>query len=380
MGHTVKTGGSMGGYQGILIDWEKGVLHGATESRKDGAALGLLSTCHLPRRSWGRSQWSRLGSHCGRGPRAADLSTSVNRPLPNLALTARFDLPQAKLGRGDKKITLEKLLYMSTNSLYASTILLVCLLGSVSAQTTPLVRAHAHNDYLHTRPLLDALDQGFCSVEADIFWLDGKLLVAHTRLEVTKDRTLEALYLDPLKKRIAENGGQVFRDGPQFGLLIDLKTDGEKTYQALHEVLSRYAELFSRVENGQVKPGPVQVVISGNRPQELIAAQSVRYCGIDGRLSDLDSDKSAELLPMISDNWTSHFKWRGVGEMPAEERQKLRDIVQRSHAKGRVVRFWATPETSELWKELNAAGVDRINTDKLEELAAFLKRSDKKTE
>ncbi len=40
MGHTVKTGGSMGGYQGILIDWEKGVLHGATESRKDGAALG----------------------------------------------------------------------------------------------------------------------------------------------------------------------------------------------------------------------------------------------------------------------------------------------------------------------------------------------------
>ncbi len=40
MGHTVKTGGSMGGYQGILIDWDKGVLHGATESRKDGAALG----------------------------------------------------------------------------------------------------------------------------------------------------------------------------------------------------------------------------------------------------------------------------------------------------------------------------------------------------
>ncbi len=39
-GHAVKTGGSMGGYQGILIDWEKGVLHGATESRKDGAALG----------------------------------------------------------------------------------------------------------------------------------------------------------------------------------------------------------------------------------------------------------------------------------------------------------------------------------------------------
>jgi gamma-glutamyltranspeptidase/glutathione hydrolase len=39
-GHQVKRGASVGGYQGILIDWEQGVLHGATESRKDGAAVG----------------------------------------------------------------------------------------------------------------------------------------------------------------------------------------------------------------------------------------------------------------------------------------------------------------------------------------------------
>ena len=39
-GHRVGRGGSFGGYQGILIDWERGILHGATEARKDGAALG----------------------------------------------------------------------------------------------------------------------------------------------------------------------------------------------------------------------------------------------------------------------------------------------------------------------------------------------------
>ncbi|MDA1162200.1 MAG: gamma-glutamyltransferase [Planctomycetota bacterium] len=32
--------GSVGGYQGILIDWANGTLHGATEVRKDGAAVG----------------------------------------------------------------------------------------------------------------------------------------------------------------------------------------------------------------------------------------------------------------------------------------------------------------------------------------------------
>ena len=40
LGHRVTRGKSGGGYQGILIDWENDVLHGATESRKDGAAVG----------------------------------------------------------------------------------------------------------------------------------------------------------------------------------------------------------------------------------------------------------------------------------------------------------------------------------------------------
>lgn len=40
-GHqVVRARGGFGGYQGILIDWENGVLRGASESRKDGAAVG----------------------------------------------------------------------------------------------------------------------------------------------------------------------------------------------------------------------------------------------------------------------------------------------------------------------------------------------------
>jgi len=41
--------------------------------------------------------------------------------------------------------------------------------------------AHAHNDYQHERPLLDALAHGFQSVEADVFLVEGKLLVALNR-------------------------------------------------------------------------------------------------------------------------------------------------------------------------------------------------------
>ena len=37
----------------------------------------------------------------------------------------------------------------------------------------PLAQAHAHNDYEHTRPLHDALDHSFTSVEADVWLVDG---------------------------------------------------------------------------------------------------------------------------------------------------------------------------------------------------------------
>lgn len=41
LGHVVQPSKtSMGGYQGIRIDWERGILEGATESRNDGLALG----------------------------------------------------------------------------------------------------------------------------------------------------------------------------------------------------------------------------------------------------------------------------------------------------------------------------------------------------
>jgi glycerophosphoryl diester phosphodiesterase len=76
---------------------------------------------------------------------------------------------------------------------------------------------------------------------------------------------------------------------------------------------------------------------------------------------------------MISDNWTSHFRWRGDGEMPAEERRKLRETVEKVHAAGRVVRFWGTPENEAVWRELRAAGVDLIGTDQLDRLATFLR-------
>ncbi|MZD07503.1 hypothetical protein GTW43_20800 [Streptomyces sp. SID5785] len=243
----------------------------------------------------------------------------------------------------------------------------------------PLLRAHAHNDYEHPRPLLDALDHRFNSVEADIYLVDGDLLVAHDPVGLDPSRTLESLYLAPLAARVREHHGSVYggRRVP-LQLLVDIKTEGEAAYRELDRQLRRHRGLFTRYAHGRVQPGPVTVVVSGDRAARApMEAQRTRSAFYDGRLADLGTSAPSSFVPLISDNWTGLFTWQGAGPMPATERDELRRIVAAAHAAGQRVRFWATPdvagpERDAVWGELTAAGVDHLNSDDLAGLQAFL--------
>ena len=265
-----------------------------------------------------------------------------------------------------------------------ATVLLLSILPACSCSTSPtatgpkpLLNAHAHNDYAHDRPLFDALDHGFASVEADIHLVDGDLFVAHDPDEVKPDRTLRSLYLDPLKKRIAQNAGRVYPNGPQFTLFIDIKTQSVPTYKVLGKMLAEYKNIITSFSSAARSDKAIVVYVSGNRPRALMKVESIRYAGYDGRLTDLQSDAPATLIPIISDRWPSHFSYKGSGPMPQQQRQKLETIVQTAHKKGRIVRFWATPdspspERQNLWRILLDNGVDLLNTDDLPALQNFL--------
>jgi hypothetical protein len=237
---------------------------------------------------------------------------------------------------------------------------------------TPLPNAHAHNDYEHPRPLFDALDQGFCSVEADVFLVNGKLLVGHTAFDLKPERTLESLYLVPLRERIKANGGRLYPAGPPCWLLVDVKTDAKMTYAVLDKVLSEYADILTTVDDDKADRKAITVVVSGNRAVDVMKKQTRRFAGYDGRAGDLDSAAPDHLMPWISDNWTKQVPWNGDGRIPDGDRSKLRDFVDRAHKHGRLVRFWATPENPTVWAELRAAGVDLLNTDRLADLRKFL--------
>lgn len=249
--------------------------------------------------------------------------------------------------------------------------------GEPDRHTTPppLPQAHAHNDYEHRRPLEEALEQGFCSVEADIHLVGDSLLVAHDRKATRPERTLQALYLDPLRTRVRTHGGRVHSGGPTVTLLIDLKTEADSTWMRLREVLASYPDMLTRFTPEAVHTNAVTVILSGNRPWNLLAAEKERFAALDGRLPDLDRVPSPDpsLVPLVSDSWRPTFRWMGKGPLPAAERATLESLVAKAHAQGRRIRFWGAPDTEAVWKAHAEAGVDVINTDHLAELAAFLR-------
>ncbi len=244
----------------------------------------------------------------------------------------------------------------------------------VAAQPAALEHAHAHNDYEHARPLRDALDNGFNSVEVDVYLVGDDLLVAHDRDDLRPDRTLERLYLAPLRAYAQERGGRLYAGAPPLLLLVDVKSEAEATYARLDSLLRRYADLVTIYADAAVVEGAVSVVISGERARATMRAAPIRFAAFDGRLPDLELDSSVppSFMPLVSERWSRITAWSGEGPVPPELRARLATLVCRAHAQGRRLRFWGTPEREAVWDILLEAGVDLINTDDLRGLRAFL--------
>lgn len=243
-----------------------------------------------------------------------------------------------------------------------------------ASQSLPLPNAFAHNDYYHKRPLFDALDNGYTSIEADIFLEDDELIVAHINPFFRSGKTLESMYLKPLAEHIAKNNGRVYKDYDEpVILMIDIKTAADDTYAALKLLLKRYSAILTGYDHGIISPGAVTVVLSGHKPYKRIKAEKSRLAFIDEDLRKTGQDTtSANVYKLSSCKYSKVLSWDGRGSIPDNEQKRLCAYVAMAHRFGKKVRLWASPENSIVWEELLKCGVDLINTDQLVALKNFL--------
>lgn len=242
----------------------------------------------------------------------------------------------------------------------------------------PLAQAYAHRDCEFDPPLWRSLRNGFTHIEVDAYCLFGRIFVGHDLSQLRPGRTLETLYLDPLREQLRRPHGKIFTDDTSLWLFVDVKTEARTSYKALHKLLESYQDMVTTFTPPGVQPKAVTVIVSGNRPAYKATERTpLRYTALDGRLSDAGVCTNPHVMPIISDNWRKHFSWLGDGPIPENERQKLKTLVSMTHRHGQKLRFWNTPDANTpqrkaVWDELMALGVDLINTDDVEGLKAYL--------
>ncbi len=257
------------------------------------------------------------------------------------------------------------------------TILLLFIQLTSFAQELIFKGGHSHNDYHQKYPLKTALKNNMVSIEADVFYIDNQLLVGHEQKELQPQNTLENLYLKPLFDEFQKKGNLF----TPLILMIDFKAEGEKIYSLLKTICQPYESMLTVYQNDKVERRAVTIIISGDRPVEILNKEKKRYAFIDGRLDDLEHDINPKLIPLISADWFEYFKYDGEKEILKSEIKQLKHFVSQCHDKNIMLRFWGTAgegaNAINFWNVFNEVGVDLIGTDNPKEFYDFI-RSKKK--
>jgi len=224
------------------------------------------------------------------------------------------------------------------------------------------VNAHSHNDYEQPAPFWTAYNEGFGSIEADIFLCHDSLIVAHESDELQLHRSLEQYYLEPLVACLKKNKGHAFSDPKKpLQLLIDIKTDSIATLNKLVETLRKYPSLINNPT--------LTIVITGNRPAPAKFNSYPSFIAFDGVLSQKYTRNEMKRIAMLSDN-IAHYAHDKV--ITDKEWPQLQSVIKNAHKLDKPVRFWGTTDDMATWKKLMALKVDYINTDHINALAGFL--------
>lgn len=228
--------------------------------------------------------------------------------------------------------------------------------------------AHSHNDYEQSIPFQLAYQQGFGSVEADLYYRNDSLFVSHEWKDIQSDRTFSKLYLQPIVALCEKNGGSIYKDKSKpLQFLIDLKTPADPSLTALVRELAPYEKFLA-------PKGNVKIVISGNTPKPENFSKYPAYIFFDGRPEVNYTKEQLERVGLISQAFAKYSKWNGKGIPVEKDKKALVEVISKIHALGKPARLWASPDEVNAWKVMMNMGIDYINTDKVTELGAYLSK------
>jgi len=244
-------------------------------------------------------------------------------------------------------------------------LLFICTVSLGQPAVYTVANLHSHNDYEKPFPYWEAYNQGYGSIEADIFLKGDDLIIAHDTVQLKMGRTLDSFYLQPLQQCIVKNKGYPYADkASDLQLLIDIKTDSVATLNKLVEKLKAYPVITSCAR--------VKIVITGNRPAMSAFTGYPSYIYFDGELYKEYTAKAIGKIEMLSDNFRRYSRWNGLDSIPLKDKNIIAALIAKAHQLHKKVRFWNAPDIINSWNVFMAMGVDYINTDHITGAATYL--------
>lgn len=231
-----------------------------------------------------------------------------------------------------------------------------------------VANAHAHNDYEHPIPFYTAYNAGFGSIEADVFPVNGVLLVAHSKKDLQPHRTLKELYLMPLLEALSSDSSR------RLNLLVDIK----ENYKAALSLLIQELEPLKQYLSIPQQSMRLTVIISGNRPKPAEYKNYPSYIFFDNDLKLPHTPGEWKRIALVSLPFNKISGWKGEGNISRKDKRRLRHTIDSVHAAGKPIRFWAAPDTISSWKLQMKLQADLIGTDKIDDLQHFLRERNRK--
>lgn len=235
---------------------------------------------------------------------------------------------------------------------------------SKSNRVYTVADAHSHNDYKNSIPFYRAYHDGFGSIEADVYAVNGTLLVAHEESEITPARSLKSMYLNPLIINLKKDTGRRLR------LLIEIKKDYSATLPLVIKELQPLSQYFSYPGH----PGRLAIVMTGAVPPGTLMLKYPDWLNFDVNHLKGFTKQQLKKIELVSVDFSDYSKWDGKSAIAEQDVEQLKRIIDSAHTVGKKIRFYGTPDRPLCWKELINLNSDVIGTDHIDELAAYLNK------
>ena len=246
---------------------------------------------------------------------------------------------------------------------YMNILVYLLLFANIATAQYSTANAHAHNDYLNTHPFTTAFQNRFGSIEVDVFPVNGELLVAHDKNKTDPLKTIDNMYLQPLAEKLRTD---TFTN---IKLLVDIKEGYKESLAILIEDLRPIKDYLSVPG----KQNRITILISGRRPPPSEYQEYPTYIFFDDDLRLPHDPQQWSRVGQVSLQFSRYSTWKGEGRIKADEKQRLVRVIDSVHRAGKTIRFWGAPDNRQSWECQVDLGADIIGTDKIEELAAFLR-------